>query len=453
MSSSRSLALFATTSLAFVASTFFAACTTADGGADTGPVMTTNPGETSSNGDGDGDDDPSGDGDPTGDGDGDPEGPVCVSALDVLFVIDNSGSMGEEQARIATAVSAIIDPLDAAGVDWRIGTTTTDNSNPWCPAGSTTPEAGKLVLSSCKSRINDFLFNNGDVDVQDVACNDLCSLNDAALQILPTPTDYDPNERARPWIEKIGGLTNLLANTDPAAALACYMPMGINGCGFESQLESAYLSLARAQNVDENEYGFLRPGASLLVIIISDEVDCSYNKDYSEIFEQDGNKVFWSDPQDSFPTSAVCWSAGVGCTGDPSGYDSCDPVNKDVNGNEGVDAGSAVLHPLSRYLGKIEDIEADIRGYDPTGLVRVSVIAGVALDGSITYANVSGTEPDFQHSFGIGPGCVSGSGTAVPPVRMRELAAQTGGTLTSVCANEYSSALTDMLEPFVGACG
>jgi hypothetical protein len=416
-------------------------------------------------GDGDGDPTGDGDGDPTGDGDGDPTGdgdgdgepgdgdgdPTCVSALDILFVVDNSAGMGTVQARLASGISGLIDPLDAAGVDWRIGVTTTDNGNPWCPSGVTTPEAGKLVLVPCKQRLEDFLFNNGMSDATDLACNDVCPLDVGWGGVIPTTTRLDPTPAPRPWVEKIDDVTNLADNVDPAAALACLLPMGINGCGFESQLESAYLSLKRAENAAEGNYGFLRSDASLLVVIVSDEVDCSYQQEFSEIFDQDGSKTFWSDPMADFPTSAICWNAGVVCTGDPSNYDSCDPVNKDVDGNSGVADAEAVLHPLARYLGVLEGIEDQLQAFDPSATVRLSIIGGVGLDGSLSYAHA--VDPEFQDSYGIGPGCTSGDINGLPPVRMRDVSATTGGTASSVCADEYASALTEIVAPFVGACG
>ena len=117
--------------------------------------------------------------------------------VDILFVIDNSGSMGEEQAILAANFGSFIEVLEAEDVEanYRIGITTSDNGNPWCPSGATTPEAGNLVMSSCKDRIGDFVFNNGDVDVSDLACNDICTLDDAELGILPTTTDFDAQAR------------------------------------------------------------------------------------------------------------------------------------------------------------------------------------------------------------------------------------------------------------------
>jgi hypothetical protein len=373
-----------------------------------------------------------GDGDGDGDGDGGSQLQLTVNKdVDILFVIDNTGSMGEEQARLATSVGAFIDVLEnpEVAVNYRIGVTTTDNGNPWCPAGTTTPEAGKLVLSSCKNRLGDFLFSDT-VDVQDLACNDICTLSDAELEIIPTTTDYDPNQVQRPWLENIEGEKNIPANTSMADACRW----------FESPLESMYLSLARAENENEANYGFLRPTAILAIVIVSDEADCSYNKDFADIFAQDGNKVFWSDPTASFPTSAVCWNAGVECSGDPSGYDSCEPVNKDVNGTAGVSDQDAVLHPMSRYVGRIQGIEDQKKEYNATQEVITVLIGGVASDGSVVYADA--IDPAFQDSFGIGPGCTdAGGASAVPPVRMRSFTeAFSPESMYSICESDYTPA-------------
>jgi len=48
---------------------------------------------------------------------------------DFLFVIDNSGSMYEEQTAVANNSLAFFDRLNSLGVDFKIGTITTDNSN------------------------------------------------------------------------------------------------------------------------------------------------------------------------------------------------------------------------------------------------------------------------------------------------------------------------------------
>ncbi|MEM6992898.1 MAG: hypothetical protein AAF721_20450, partial [Myxococcota bacterium] len=61
-----------------------------------------------------------------------------LGALDVLFVVDNSATMGEPQGRLAASMDSFVARLDNEGLDYRIAVTTTDVGNPWC--SGTTPE-------------------------------------------------------------------------------------------------------------------------------------------------------------------------------------------------------------------------------------------------------------------------------------------------------------------------
>ncbi len=51
---------------------------------------------------------------------------VNVGQVDILFVVDNSGSMSEEQRRMANAFPNFYHELELAGLDYRIGIITTD---------------------------------------------------------------------------------------------------------------------------------------------------------------------------------------------------------------------------------------------------------------------------------------------------------------------------------------
>jgi hypothetical protein len=375
--------------------------------------------------------------------------PIQVNKdVDILFVIDNSGSMGEEQAILAANIGSFINVLEADDVeaDYRIGITTSDMGNPWCPAEMTTPERGNLVMSSCKTRLGDFVFS-GDVDVQDLACNDICTLDESELTILPTTTDVDPDPQPRPWLERIAGKKNIPSTTNTPDAFACFGPQGINGCGFESQLESMYFAVVRSQNETEPNYGFIRDYATLAVVFLTDEVDCSYNPDWASIFDEFGDQVFWSDPMAPVPSSALCWNAGVQCSGDPSNYDSCDPVNKGADGTLNVSDDDAVLYPVSRYINLLDDVEFAKQELDPEQEIIVALIAGVDATGTPFYADAE--DPDFQDTFGIGPGCMAPNPLnpsepiqAVPPVRLRDVTnAFTPGNMFSICEQDYSPAL------------
>jgi hypothetical protein len=361
--------------------------------------------------------------------------------VDVLFVIDDSGSMGEEQAALARGIDAFLAGLS----DFRIGFTTTDNGNPWC--SGTTAEGGELVLSSCRSRLGDFAAAGA--DVSDEACLSQCAEAWTDIPITPTTTASDPNPRPRPWIEgeavSIG--TNLPRDMSVEQAFRCFAPQGIAGCGFEQPLESAYKASLRWGTEGEDAFGFMRREALLAVVFVTDEADCSYNPAHESIFLPEGNQIFWSDPEAAAPTSAVCWNAGVACSGGPGVYDECHAVDLDGDGN-GVEGASAddlaVMRPMNRYIEAFQEIENAKQRISPNHEVLVSLIAGVANDGTIPYADTA-ADPVFQSDFGIGPGCQSATTRAVPPVRLAELAGafQVGVTQNrfSVCNDDYSVAL------------
>jgi hypothetical protein len=384
--------------------------------------------------------------------------------------------MAEEQATLAANFDRFISVLEDPVVDanYRIGVTTTDNGNPWCDG--TTPEGGALRLSSCRSRQGEFIFNGEEVvDATQEACLDICDYDN--IDVRPTTTEADPTPRPRPWLENIEGRTNLPdddsdgnADMSTAEAFRCFGPQGINGCGFEQHLESMYKGLKRTEDANEGSFGFLRDSAILSVVFITDEADCSHNNEWSEIFlpmENGGNEVFWSDPDNqSSPSSAVCWNAGVACTGGGGGnaYDECHAANKDVDGNEVAAAAAedeAVLHPLSRYVDLLQAYEDRKQEIVPGQQVLVAAIDGVPEDyhlGAVEMVYRESLDPADQLDFGIGPACETVNGKGVPSVRMRELAEAfnvpssknpDSKNLYSVCAQQYDTALEGIVDAIV----
>ncbi|MCA9687694.1 MAG: VWA domain-containing protein, partial [Myxococcales bacterium] len=192
------------------------------------------------------------------------------------------------------------------------------------------------------------------------------------------------------------------------AAFRCLGPQGVNGCGFESQLESMYWALARAEEPGELNYGFLRDVAFLSIIHLTDEADCSFHPSQQNIFLDLNNTWAWEDGATS-PTSAVCWNAGVECEGAaPGPYTSCDVVDKDINGGLlEYDSASAVLHPIEKYLSQLNAIEKDKQAVIYNLEVLVSVIGGVpsgydAMAAELQYIdNVE--DPAAQINIGIAP--------------------------------------------------
>ena len=268
---------------------------------------------------------------------------------------------------------------------------------------------------------------------------DTTNLPDAVVDIVamyPENQDADPNNDTSPV----------------AAAMQCLGPQGINGCGFESQLESMYRAIQRTEQPGELNFGFQRPHAVLAIVFVTDEADCSYNPDQQQIFLDLNNTWSW-EPGATSPTSAVCWNAGVQCDGDaPGPYASCYPVDRDINGlllDDPLDAEEdAVLRPLSRYVDFVQALEDDKKTYSADQEVIVSVIGGVPqgyAEGVAELVYIDDPDQSEQIKFGIGAGCVSAAGKGLPPVRMREFAeAFAEGddrNLFSICSDDYSDAL------------
>ena len=381
-------------------------------------------------------------------------GPVLLSVnkdVDVLVVMDNSGTMGQEQGLLAASFESFVSVLERPGVDasYRIGITTTDDGNPWC--SGTTPEAGALQMSSCRSRPEEFSFPGGQDDALDEACLDQCPEQWSTIETLPTEAAGSYELRPRRWLENIEGQTNLPEGLTVTQAFQCVGPQGISGCGFESPLESMWKALTRSLFEDDYDFGFVRDNSVLSIIHVTDEADCSRNSDWDTIFLPDGNRIFWSDPMAGTPTSAVCWNAGVACSGAGT-YDDCFAVDLDVDGNEVSAANApddAVLRPLSRYIDLVQEYEDQKQQINPDQEIVVAVLGGVGRNGTILYQD-SVSDPQFQDDFGIGPGCSSPTGDAVPLVRLAQFAEafQIGGaqSLFSICAQDYGPALQAIAE-------
>jgi hypothetical protein len=368
--------------------------------------------------------------------------------VDVLLVVDDSPSMAQEQKTLAANFWAFIDILESENVraDYRIAVTTTDVGNPMCDPEAA--EEGAFVATSCRQRLDGFVaeasIEEEAVDAREAGCLAVCDHDE--IDLLPTTTAYDQELRPRPWIQNDQIDTNVPAGLSRQEALACLGPQGVGGCPFESPLEAAYRALRRSYDANDPAYGFLRKDAILFIIIITDEADGSVRAEHGDIFLPEGSRVFWSDPSLDQPTSAVAWNAGVECSGGPGTYDECHACDHGPDGSP-CGAEDAVLHPLSRYIDFVQDIEAAKQVINPYRQVGVSVVTGVPLgyeDGKdILYADAEA--PEEQLAFGIGAGCESTAGRGHPPARLREFAKafEVGGdrNLFSICADDYTAAL------------
>lgn len=349
-------------------------------------------------------------------------------AVDILFVIDDSGSMGGDQGTLARSFGTFVDVLEAqqVGANYRIGITTAFGD-------------GQLHATSCRSRLDAFVSDSeiyGHKDERQRGCLEHCSLESVGL--------------SEPWVEKADGRTNLPEGVSMAQALQCIGPQGISGSGFEMPLE------AMRNAVLEDDAGFLRLDALLAVVFVTDEADCSMSDDDLQWMASQGF-AFWTHPERL--SSGACWTAGTQCTGGPGVYDSCAPANMGRDAQPSAED-EAVLFPVSRYVDALTELAAAKQAAGGQSEVLIAVLAGVPLDypqtGEILYADSVDTQ--FNQEYGIGPGCGIGTETiddppGIPPVRLREFAeafASERRNMFSICADDYGVALQDIADAIGG---
>jgi hypothetical protein len=208
------------------------------------------------------------------------DGDCCRRAtgkLDVLFVVDDSGSMAEEQATLVSELPRIVRVLatgdrdddgvqDAPAVaDLHVGVVTTNMG----VGGFAVPTCGESPLFGDDG----VLRTDGSGGGPDCAAR------------YPRVLRYDGTG----------------APETTAAQLGCLATVGTSGCGFEQQLEAGLKALTPSASPlrfvagttghgDGSNAGFLRDDAALAIVLVTDEEDCSIRTDdpaYADIFNQD----------------------------------------------------------------------------------------------------------------------------------------------------------------------
>ena len=241
--------------------------------------------------------------------------------LDVLFVVDNSNSMSEEQQSLAQAFPRFMNALLLYGftLDLRVGVISTDLG------------AGSYGIPSCEAVGGD----GGKLQAS------------ARVAGCAPPSD--------PYISVVGTTTNVpddMVND----AFACIVELGTGGCGFEQPLGAALKAVDGQTNP-----GFPRADAVLAVVLISDEDDCT------------ASDTALYDPNARSPlTSFRCFERGVTCdgaAGTPGPKSGCKPAA----GGQLLDVDSFV-NQLTQGRGAGRVFFAAIAG--PTDKVEVG------LDGS-----------------------------------------------------------------------
>ena len=355
--------------------------------------------------------------------------------------VDDSIGMAPAQGRLARAMDALAARLAELDLDFSVGVTTTDAGLAGTACPGSTPGLGMPRMGSCRERLDGFVPAPGSAGDPAAPCTEACTLD--ALDVADEPGFGAPTH----MLTSRAGVLNVTNASDAAQALRCMVPQGNDGCDLSQPL--AALELAFAQEVvDGVELGAREPVAARAAVVLTDGVDCSVQD--PSILDPSGAQTFWPDPQASTAPPAVCWNAGVACTGGPGSYDGCAPVDRNAAGDPAPSADDAALRPVSELAQTLSSLE----------LTDLLVLSGVP-EGypgvPVPFADAG--DPDEQGRYGVGPGCTGPDTRAQPPVRLLAAAepatANDEARFASVCAPGYEDelrALVDRLAPRRATC-
>lgn len=164
---------------------------------------------------------------------GDPEPPPTCQAVDLLFVVDNSGSMGDEQLNLVASFPGFI-----SGIRERLGSATSYH------VGVVTTDAYAWDLPMCQS-LGGLTVRTGGMLSSDETCGPF------AL-----------------------GRSFMTVEDDLDEAFSCAAQVGIDGAGVERPMDAIAGVLTDPSGINSvcNE-GFLRDEALLVIVLITDEED------------------------------------------------------------------------------------------------------------------------------------------------------------------------------------
>lgn len=312
--------------------------------------------------------------------------PEEVVDVDLLFVMDNSGSMAEEQASIAAwaeeSLFGVLELEPGTPLNLHIGIVSTDMGS------------GPYNISGCSG-----LGDNGALHAEP---------RSAGCEGPTDPYIIDVDDGAG------GRTTNYIGTLDET--FACIARLGIDGCSFEHPLESMRQAFENPAND-----GFLRDDALLAVIIVSDEDDCSAFD--TAMFDTSDTSI--DDPLGPL-NSFRCFEFGVVCDGD----DPRNPGDKtDCVPRDDSDYITAVSE-YADYLKSLKD--------DPS----MVVVAGIIGEPEGATATV-GT--DMNGSPKLDPVCESAGGSAAPGIRLQAFfdAFPDRNRVASICSDDLSGPLEE----------
>ena len=333
---------------------------------------------------------------------------TCITEtteVDILFVIDNSGSMVGEQRALAESFSSFVDVLDERlGVDkYHIALITT---------GVTSPECGACTADEPYSCMNE----TGESGIfQD--------RRGSSVMVAEDIYEFTFTDAPECRVIETSSENDCFYNNATQSGTAL---VGVNGCGYERGLAPIRLALGDLINSANN--GFLRENATLVVVVVTDEDDCGEVGDITEGIAGAGGRLCYYAAKEVGP-------------------------NNTFSHPDDVTSKPYRLTPVDEYY----DFLMGVKG-NRAGMVKFAAIVGVKdlndlSTTTIEYEDDSNNSSEIIHACTT-PNCTGRYCSSLPGTRYVRLAQKFGigkdGFVDTICQENFSATM-EKLGTFVSA--
>lgn len=384
-----------------------------------------------------------------------------VSDVDLLFMVDNSGSMASEQAKIAKELPRLVQVLttgDRCAGGNEADCDLNDDKEPkrhFTPVkqlhlgvvssnmgGIDEPTGSQAAVLACKGLGDDGkLQTSTEVAVDGVVAKrqEFQDYAEGEVVIQPDEDCMIPDQpRYQEYAAADGDKPDLIASN-----FACVARLGVRGCPFEQQLEAVWKALAPSEGSGANykflngsngqgdgyNKNFLREDAILAIIEVSDEEDCSITDEGKVLFSQAADAT-----AEYGPLNLRCGKA----TERPDYED--------------------LIHPTKRYITGLKSLKPDNEDR-----ILYAAIVGIPTDAGdkspeeiLELSEMQFRENPLKPGFpatsctGMTTDPVTGKeriDEAYPPRRYMEVAAGFGenAVVYSICQDDYAPALDTLI--------
>jgi hypothetical protein len=326
--------------------------------------------------------------------------------LDLIFVIDNSSSMEQEQENIKRNFPDFMTELQniKGGLpDIRIGVVSSNfGAGPGMPA----PE---------------------------------CPVYGDRGAFLVRPSCGLDSAKKGFWLT-VDGKGNKNFDGELPNVFSCMASLGTMGCGYEHQLQSLRASLAASDpmsSISPQNRGFLRKDAFLGIVILSDEDDCS----------GEPGATFFQDPVPGQAGSLRCALLGHTCNGQPV------PPNKDFRSTFGAckpyERTATEINSRLINVKEFVDYVKAIKGGNEDKII-VSSIIGWTPNNDTAYGLVERPSQFGGTELDLAPVCSDmQTGSAAPGLRLLQFTKSfRNNTVHTICQADLKEAMKQIGEKF-----